>query len=80
MKALVIPDSGFAEEVFPIVEEFGEDNILLLRIHRKGCDFSRDSRSYLHNMVKNEVDIHNDFVVETFHHELHEIVGNFLAS
>jgi hypothetical protein len=78
-KAIVVPDSGFAEEVFPVAQKFGEDNILLVRIHRPGFDFTGDSRSYLHNVVKNEVDITNDTGVEEFHKKLHGIVGDFLA-
>lgn len=78
-KAIVVPDSGFAEEVGPIAEHFGLENIILLRIHRPGFDFTGDSRSYLYDVVPNELDIQNDEDVATFHGKLHGIVENFLT-
>lgn len=77
-RAIVVPDSGFAEEVGPVTEHFGMENILLLRIHRPGFDFTGDSRSYLHGVVPNEADVDNDSTVEEFHRKLHSIVGDFL--
>jgi len=76
--AIVVPDSGFAEEVAPVAEHFGLDNILLVRIHRPGFDFTGDSRSYLHGVVPNEVDVTNDNGVEEFHEKLKSVVGEFL--
>lgn len=77
-RAIVVPDSGFAEEVAPVAEHFGRDNILLVRIHRPGFDFTGDSRSYLYNVVPNEVDVHNDSDVFSFHKKLESVVGEFL--
>lgn len=42
-----ISDSGFVEEAKVIVDRFGGQNVVLIRLHRNGCDFSNDSRSYL---------------------------------
>lgn len=78
-KAIVVPDSGFVEEVAPIAEHFGMDNILLLRIHRPGTDFTGDSRSYLPmDTVPNTLNVWNDSTMEVFHDRLDFIVGNFL--
>jgi hypothetical protein len=78
-RAIVVPDSGFEEEIAPVVEHFGVDEVLLLRIHRPGFDFTGDSRSYLRDgLVKNTHDVYNDSTIGDFHGKLHEIVGEFL--
>lgn len=46
-KLFIISDSGFIEEVNAIIKKMGERNCMLIRIHRDGCDFMHDSRSYL---------------------------------
>ena len=43
----IFSDSGFIEELDPIVEKFGAENILVVRIMREGCSYNGDSRSYL---------------------------------
>jgi hypothetical protein len=43
-----ISDSGFKEEAEKVIEEFGNENVTLVRIHRDGCDYSIDSRSYVY--------------------------------
>jgi len=60
-QALIIPDSGFKSETEVLLRR-GWD-ILLIRIHRPGTDFSKDSRSYLEfdprpNLL--QLDIQND--------------------
>lgn len=40
-------DGGFPEEIVPMVEKFGFNNVCIVRIYREGCDFSNDSRNYL---------------------------------
>lgn len=43
-----VSDSGFKEEAVVQVEQFGVENVLLVRIHRDGCEFSsQDSRGYI---------------------------------
>lgn len=60
---VVISDSGFREEAEPIVERVGPENCLLLRMHRKGCNFDGDSRSYIElaDLGVTEVDVQNHF-------------------
>lgn len=43
----VITDCGFAAEVFPVLDEMGAMNCHIIRLHRDGCTFDQDSRSYL---------------------------------
>lgn len=42
----VIPDCGFQVEADKL-SRFLDLNIVLIRIHRRGCDFSGDSRGYI---------------------------------
>lgn len=57
-----ISDSGFVEEAATIINSIGENNCLLIRLYREGCDFSKDSRSYWEHPFKNitEIIIHNN--------------------
>jgi len=43
----VVTDCGFREEVAEIVRRVGKESVRLVRIHRKGYDFTNDSRSYV---------------------------------
>ena len=47
LDCVVISDSGFLEEALEVINTFGAENIQLWRIHREGCDFSKDSRNYI---------------------------------
>lgn len=44
---IVVPDSGFREEAERCVREVGSNNVLLIRIHKDGCTYDGDSRSYI---------------------------------
>lgn len=44
---IVISDCGFSEEIGPLIETFGVNNIHLVKIQRKGCDYKNDSRNYV---------------------------------
>ena len=43
----IFTDGGFEEEIAPIVEEVGEDNIIIVKIHKDGCSFEGDSRDWI---------------------------------
>lgn len=65
---LVVSDSGFRDEVLPILDVFGADRVFLFRLHRPGCDFGQDSRSYIHlaDLGVRELDIYNTSTLEDF--------------
>lgn len=46
-EVVLMSDSGFAVEAKPVIAKYGADNVLLVRIHRDGCTFDGDSRSYI---------------------------------
>jgi len=43
----ICSDCGFVEEAIPLLDLVGPKNILIVQIHRDGCDFTKDSRSYI---------------------------------
>ncbi len=48
-----VSDGGFIEELSPIINKVGADNIVLVQLTREGCDFSSDSRRYFNgNLVE----------------------------
>lgn len=44
---IMISDCGFTEEVEPLVAEFGAKNVHVIKLARKDCDYSKDSRGYI---------------------------------
>lgn len=43
----LISDSGFRDEAEELVDQFGEGNVLLIKLFREGTTFEGDSRSYI---------------------------------
>jgi len=66
----VISDSGFDYEAVPIIEYFGPRNCFLWRLHRPGCDFSKDSRSHWSTLGSakqiTEIDLLNEHELDMF--------------
>lgn len=55
----LIPDCGFVEELQPLINHFGADQVMLIRIYRAGHDYSNDSRSYIKGVVPKELEVVN---------------------
>lgn len=47
----VISDGGFIEELIPVINKVGTENILLVQLTRDGCDYSSDSRRYFNGSL-----------------------------
>lgn len=43
---IIVTDSGFKDEAIPVVEEFGPERCISIKVSREGRDFSNDSRGY----------------------------------
>ncbi len=72
---------GFAEELPPLIEELGQENILLLRIHREGCTWEGDSRSYIEDGVLDKtIDIYNNGTEEEYNEAILEACLSFEGS
>lgn len=58
----VVPDSGFSREVGPVLAELHPSRVLLIRVHAdaRGCNFDRDSRSFITVPEVVTLDIAND--------------------
>jgi len=61
----IITDSGFGHEAVPIVERFGAENCLLIRMWRDRCNFSKDSRNYISLPGIETIDVHNDYSIDS---------------
>lgn len=72
---VIFTDGGFPEELAIMLEVLGEDNVLLVRLHREGRDFSNDSRNYLPD-IKHTFDLHNDSTLEMASLQLFEALRN----
>ena len=68
-RVVTISDAGFDVEVKPIFDKFLYKDIYLIELHRKGRDFSKDSRSYLDRTQfspKNVAVINNNYELDMF--------------
>lgn len=73
-------DGGFEEELKPVYEEC-DGHMLIVRLHREGCDYKEDSRGYIHNFFDaTEVDVYNDSTIENFQVNILNTVMSFLES
>jgi hypothetical protein len=49
-------DCGFDEEVIPLIEAFGKENVFICFLSRPNCSFEGDSRNYVSNKL---LDLYN---------------------
>lgn len=68
----VSSDAGFRSEWEPMIRWQGGKNFMLIRLHREGCDYSKDSRSYIElaDLGVTEVDIDNRFDLEMYEQQI----------
>lgn len=75
----LISDSGFQEEAEALIEYFGKENCLLIRIKRDGTDFNNDSRSYWKNIYDiEEVTIYNNKSIEAIVDKSNLIINTWI--
>ena len=65
---IAVSDSGFSEEAEVLIDKYGKNNILLLQIHRDGCTFEGDSRSYI------ELDVTSKWIINKGDSSFDEII------
>lgn len=58
LDSIIVSDSGFYHEAKEVVDFFGADTVELWRVHRDGCNFSKDSRGYI-NLHEDGVTIYD---------------------
>jgi hypothetical protein len=70
---------AFVEELEPLIEYLGQENILLLRIHRDGFTFDGDSRNYIPDgVINNTVNINNNSTEQEFYNKVEVVVREFI--
>jgi hypothetical protein len=72
-------DSGFAEEAWPLVKSIGAQNVLLVRIHRDGCTFDGDSRTYIDLPGVTTLDIRNHHSLTEYQRAIDAMVQAWLS-
>ena len=86
-KNYCISDAGYAEEVQPLVDAFGEELISIIQIERTDCDFSSDKRRYIgepnsgtfpvyHNQEKKPIEEPREFIKTNFSVDTYMIRNN----
>jgi hypothetical protein len=67
---ILVTDTGFTYEAVPIVQEWGQKKVRILRLARPGCDFEDDSREYINvdvlGMTRYWKEINNQYDLELF--------------
>lgn len=58
---VLVPDGGFVDEADAILDD---DNKLITHVHRDGCSFDIDSRSFTHSARGHHVDIVNSKIAD----------------
>jgi hypothetical protein len=74
---VVFSDSGFVEELLAVKRVINNAKHFLIRIHRDGCSYKNDSRSYLSNVCETELDIQNTSLLDLFR-ELDNVLQTIL--
>ena len=74
----VISDCGFQNEVDVMVDRFGIENVLLVRIYREGYTFENDSRNYV-TIQGDWWETHNNNDINSFLDESADFVNSWLA-
>lgn len=77
-KVAVVPDSGFDIEIEYLEKHLNIDDILLIRCHRDGYDFSKDSRNYVYSKHFMSLDVNNNESQELFEEKMEVIYNNFV--
>jgi len=79
-RLFVCSDSGFAQEAHPFVQLVGAKNVLVLRLHRRGCNFDRDSRSYINIEGATNLDLENNGSLTMYRETLDGVVHGWLST
>ena len=70
---------AFVDELHPLIEKIGMENILLIRIHRDGYTFEGDSRDYIPDgVITNTVDVDNNSTLEDYLKKVETVVRGFI--
>lgn len=74
---VVMSDCGFNEEVAPLVDAFGAENVAVVHIFRAGTSFKDDSRNYIDKTGGKFYTIINNGTLSELRDRVEEVVINF---
>ena len=74
-RGVIFTDSGFEDEVTPLIESYGKKKVFIVQFDREGCSFQGDSRNYLYvpEGVPN-IWLKNDDTIDSFCNKVLEFV------
>jgi hypothetical protein len=75
----VCSDSGFAEEALPVIEVFGKQNTLLLKVSRANTSFQGDSRSYIELDGVTTIEIANNGSIDQYQTKIKDLAEWWLT-
>lgn len=78
-----VSDSGFLDELLPVINKVGAENVLVVRVIRPGYTFVGDSRDFLSHVELKKLgveykDIVNKSTLEDFKQEVQDYVSNWI--
>ena len=72
--------AAFIDELNPLIDELGQENILLIRVYRDGYTFDGDSRGYIPDgIITNTVDVDNNGTEQEYFNKVKLIVEEFIG-
>lgn len=80
VSVIVVPDCGFEIEYNGLLHLYG-NAVNLIRVHRPGFDYARDSRSYIgpEPPAPRVYDVQNDGTLQTYHARIFSVVHKILG-
>lgn len=79
----VVTDSGFKDELEPVIEQVGVENVLVIRLHREGCTYKGDSRGFIKDEWFKDlriIDFVNDKPLKECAEELTQYIDLYMKS
>lgn len=74
-------DGGFEQEFLPLINEFGAENMLVIHLHRQGCNYKKDSRAYVNvEVLATPVVLKNDGTVEDLISNAGKIIEDWILT
>jgi len=64
VKNYAVADGGFVEELEPLIERVGAENIVIVQLTREDCDYSSDSRRYFNGRLVKEYFINGETEID----------------
>lgn len=78
-KIYVCSDAGFVEEMQPLRDLVSDNNCLIVQLYREGCDFNKDSRSYVDIPTIETIKLVNEGKIEDYKYTVKRTVTEWLS-